>query len=68
MTKSSIMSDLMSVIVDRKRDPQAEKSYVASLMKAASTGFARRSSRKPPRSWRLATNPATLDASTSSRK
>ena len=33
MTKSSIMSDLMSVIGDRKRDPQAEKSYVASLMK-----------------------------------
>jgi len=33
MTKSSIMSDLMSVIADRKRDPQAEKSYVASLMK-----------------------------------
>jgi len=33
MTKSSIMSDLMSVIADRKRNPQAEKSYVASLMK-----------------------------------
>ena len=33
MTKSSIMSDLMSVIADRNRDPQAEKSYVASLMK-----------------------------------
>ena len=33
MTKSSIMSDLMAVIADRKRNPQAEKSYVASLMK-----------------------------------
>ena len=34
MTKSSIMSDLMSVIADRKSNCQAEKSYVASLMKA----------------------------------
>ncbi len=33
MTKSSIMSDLMFVIADRKLNPQAEKSYVASLMK-----------------------------------
>jgi len=32
MTKSSIMSDLMSVIADRKRNPDVEKSYVASLM------------------------------------
>jgi phosphoribosyl-ATP pyrophosphohydrolase len=32
MTKSSIMSDLMAVIADRKANPQAEKSYVASLM------------------------------------
>jgi len=33
MTKSSIMSDLMAVIADRKRNPETEKSYVASLMK-----------------------------------
>jgi phosphoribosyl-ATP pyrophosphohydrolase len=33
MTKSSILSDLMAVIADRKSNPQAEKSYVASLIK-----------------------------------
>lgn len=32
MTKSSIMSDLMSVIVDRKNDPRAGTSYVTSLI------------------------------------
>jgi phosphoribosyl-ATP pyrophosphohydrolase len=32
MTESSIMSDLMRVIVERKANLQAEKSYVASLM------------------------------------
>ena len=32
MTRSSIMTELMSVIAARKADLQAEKSYVASLM------------------------------------
>ncbi len=31
MSKSTIMTDLMSVIVDRKNHPQAGKSYVTSL-------------------------------------
>ncbi len=32
MSTTSIMSDLMAVIADRKANPQAGKSYVASLM------------------------------------
>jgi phosphoribosyl-ATP pyrophosphohydrolase len=32
MTRSSILTELMSVIASRKADFQAEKSYVASLM------------------------------------
>ena len=32
MTKSTIMSDLMSVIIDRKNDPRAGTSYVTSLL------------------------------------
>ncbi len=32
MTKSSIMTNLMSVIVDRKTNPQDGKSYVTSLL------------------------------------
>jgi phosphoribosyl-ATP pyrophosphohydrolase len=32
MVNSSIMSELMAVISDRKNNPQAEKSYVAGLL------------------------------------
>ena len=32
MTESTVLSDLMSVIIDRKNNPDAGKSYVASLL------------------------------------
>ena len=49
MAKSSIMTELMTVIAKRKTELDAGQSYVARLMTGGVPGSGPRSSRKPPR-------------------